>query len=59
MENEFKKLQTFDLSLFIGQTCFNNDESQIYLIFQPLCYILRGLSNTEKVVSWKSKDSSD
>ena len=33
VENEFKKLQTFDSSLFIGQSCFNNDGAQIYLIF--------------------------
>ena len=25
VENEFKKLQTFDSSLFIGQNYFNND----------------------------------
>ena len=28
--------KTYDLSLFIGQSYFNNDGSQIYLIFQPL-----------------------
>ena len=32
VENEFKKkkLQTFDLSLFISQSYFNNDESQLF-----------------------------
>ena len=35
-ENEFKKLQTFDSSLFIGQSYFNNDGSQNYLIFPPI-----------------------
>ena len=33
VENEFKKLQTFDSSLFIGQSYFNYDGAQIYLIF--------------------------
>ena len=37
VENEFKKLQKFGPSLFIGQ--FNNDGAQNYLIFQPLYYI--------------------
>ena len=36
VENEFKKLQTFDSSLFIGQSYFNNDGAQLYLIFQPI-----------------------
>ena len=30
------KLQIFDSSLFIGQIYFNNDEEQLYLIFQPI-----------------------
>ena len=34
--NEFKKLQTIDLSLFVGQSYFNNDGAQFYLIFQPI-----------------------
>ena len=33
VENEFKKLQTFDSRLFIGQSYFNNDEAQLSLIF--------------------------
>ena len=53
------KLQTYDLSLVIGQSYFNNDESQSFLIFQPLYYNLKRLGNTEKFVSWKSKDLTD
>ena len=30
------KLQTYDLSLFIGQSCFNSNRAQVYLIFQPI-----------------------
>ena len=33
IENEIKKLQTFDSSLFIGQSYFNYDGAQIYLVF--------------------------
>ena len=35
------KLQTYDLSLFIGQSYFVNDEVQLYLILQPLHYTLK------------------
>ena len=50
-----KKLQTYNLSLFIGQSYFNNDIAQLYLILQLLYYTLKRLSDTEKVVSWKCK----
>ena len=33
VENKFKKLQTFDSSLFTGQSYFTNDGVQLYLIF--------------------------
>ena len=33
-----QKLQAFDSSLFIGQSYFNIDEAQLYLILQPLYY---------------------
>ena len=36
VENGFKKLQIFDSSLFIGQSYFNNDGAQLYLILQPI-----------------------
>ena len=38
VENKFKKIQTFDSSLFVGQGYFFNDEAQLYLIFQMLYY---------------------
>ena len=45
------KLQTYDLSLFIGQSYFVNDGA-LYLILQLLYYTLERLGDTEKVVSW-------
>ena len=33
VENEFKKMQTFDSSLFNGQRSFFHDRAQLYLIF--------------------------
>ena len=49
-----EKLQTYDSSLFIGQSYFFNDGAQLYLIFQTLYYTLKRLGDTEKIVSWKS-----
>ena len=43
------KLQIYDLSLFVGQSYFNNDGAQLYLIFQSLCYTLKRVGNTEKL----------
>ena len=53
-QDKLVKLQTYDLSLSIGQSHFVNDEAQLYLILQPLYYTLKRLGDTEKVVSWKS-----
>ena len=36
-ENEFKKLKTFDSSYFIGKSHFEEDGTQNYLVFQPMC----------------------
>ena len=38
------KLQTYDLSLFIGQSYFNNDGSKFYLIFHPIQKTLTNFS---------------
>ena len=54
-ENKLKQLQAFDSSLFIGQSYFNNNGAQLYLIRQPLYYTLKRLGDVEKVLSWKSK----
>ena len=49
-------MQTYDSSLFIGQSYFLTDGAQLYLISQMLYYTLKRLGNTEKIVSWKFKD---
>ena len=36
VENELKKLKTFDSSYFIGKSHFEEDGVQNYLVFQPL-----------------------
>ena len=36
VENELKKLKSFDLSYFIGKSHFEEDGAQNYLVFQPM-----------------------
>ena len=36
VENEFKKLKTFDSSYFRGKSHFEEDGTQNYLVFQPI-----------------------
>ena len=55
-----KKLRTFDSSLFIGQSYFNNDEAQPYLIFQPIYKTITKFSGVPDTVSeWESTGLSD
>ena len=55
LKMNLKKLQTFELCLFISQCYFNNDGAQLYLILQPLYYTLIRLGGTEKLASRISK----
>ena len=54
-----KILQTFDPSLFIGQSYFNNDGEQLYLLFQPVYKtITKFLDVKDTILGWKSKELS-
>ena len=53
VENELKKLKTFDSSCFIGKSHFEEDGTQDYLVFQPLSKYLKVIANTYYVSSWK------
>ena len=55
IENELKKLKTFDSSYFIGKSHFEEDGAQNYLVFQPLNKYFKVITNTDYVSSWKSK----
>ena len=59
VEKELKTLQAIDSSLLIGKNYFNNDEEKLFLILQLQYYTLKRLDDTEKVISWKCKDSPD
>ena len=55
VENNFKKLKTFDSSYFIGKSHFEEDGTQNYLVFQPINRYFKVIANTDYVSSWKSK----
>ena len=55
VENELKRLKTFDSSYFIGKSHFEEDGTQNYLVFQPINKYFKVITNTDYVSSWKSK----
>ena len=59
VENELKKLKTFDLGYFIGKNHFEEDGTQNYLVFQPLNKYFRIITNTKYISSWQSKGFSN
>ena len=59
IENELKKLKTFDLSYFIGKSNFEEDGAQNYLVFQPIFRYFKIIANKKCIVLWKSKRLSD
>ena len=57
IENELKKIKTFDLGYFIGKSYFDEDGAQNYLVFQS---ILKYFTlNSNWITKWKSKGLSD
>ena len=56
VQNELKRLETFDLSYFIGKNYFEEDGAQNYFVFQPLFrYFKLNSNNTNTILSWRSK----
>ena len=55
VEKVLNKLKTFDSSYFIGKSHFEEDAVQNYLVFQPLNKYFKVITNTDYVLSWKSK----
>ena len=55
VENELKKLKTFDSSYFIGKSHFEEDGMQNYLVFQTIIKYFKVITNTDYVSSWKPK----
>ena len=62
VENELKKLKTFDSIYFRGKSHFEEDGVQNYLVFKPIQrYFKRivNVGNDNYVYYWKSKGLSD
>ena len=59
VENEFKKLKTFELSYFIGKNNFEEGGTQNYLVFQPLNKYFKIITNTKFISPWQSKGFSN
>ena len=60
VENELKKLQTFDSIYFGGKSHFEDDGTQNCLVFQTTQRYFKTVSNTnDHILSWKSKGLSD
>ena len=59
VENELKKLKTFDSSYFIGKSHFEEHGTQHYLVFQPMYKYFKRVANPDYILSWRSKEFSD
>ena len=56
VENELKKLKSFDSSYFCGKGHFEVDSKQNWLVFQPIQRYFKTVSaNDSDILSWKSK----
>ena len=53
------KLQAFDSTYFRGKSHFEDDETQNYLMFQPICGYFRKIGNSVHFSVVKSKRLSD
>ena len=54
-KNELNNIKTFDSDYFIGISHFEDDDTQNYLVFQPLKKYFKVSTNTDYISSWKSK----
>ena len=62
VENELKKLKTFDLSYFRGKSHFEEDGTQNYLVFQSMygyCKKIAGVDSGNHIYFGKSNGFSD
>ena len=62
VENEFKKLKTFDSIYLRGKSHFKEDGMQNYLVLQPIkrhFQVIASVGNSNYIYYWKSKGLSD
>ena len=56
IENELKKLETFDSIYFCGKSLFEDDGTQNRLVFQPMHIYFRTAGvNDSNILSWNPK----
>ena len=55
VENELNKLKTFDSSYFIGKSYFEEDDTQNYLVFQPLNKYFKLITNILSILLSQAK----
>ena len=57
VQNELNKLNIFDSSYFIGKSHFEENDTQNYLVFQPInrCFKVNMINNDAYILLWKSK----
>ena len=62
VENKLKKLQKFDAAYFRGKSHFEEDDTQNYLVFQPMYKYFKRTASVGSgncIYLWKSKGLSD
>ena len=57
VENELRKLKTFDLGYFVGKSHIDEDDAQNYLVFQSMLEYFT--LNSKWITKWKSKGLSN
>ena len=55
VENKLNKFKTFDSSYFVGKSHFEEDVAKNYLVFQLIVRYLKLITDTNYILSWKSK----
>ena len=55
IENKLNKFKTFDPSYFVGKSHFEEDVAKNYLVFQLIVRYLKLITDTNYILSWKSK----
>ena len=59
VENELKKLKTFDSSYFKGKNHFEEDGTQNSLVLQPMYIYFKKIGSTESIAKLESKGLSN
>ena len=49
----------FDSIYFRGKSHFEEDGTQNYLVFQPMCRYFKRVGNSDYILEWKSKGLSE